>query len=83
MGLLFRGGSYTLVQAVVLRQLGSLAKTDGLRVRPIGASFLVAFIVRIVLVWKYLFVIPLVMSVAISVCLALAFITAGRSKVSR
>ena len=74
---------YTLVQAVVLWQLGSLAKTDALRVRPIVASFFVAFVVNAVLAWKYFFVISVVMSVAISVCLALAFITAGRSKVAQ
>ncbi len=71
---------YLLVQAVVLWQLGSLAKTDALRLRPVVASFFVAFIVNAVLAWKYFFAIPLVMSVAISVCLALAFVAAGRSK---
>ena len=74
---------YTLMQAVVLWQLGSLAKTDALRTRGIVASFLVASIVHTVLAWKYFFVIPVVMSGAITVCLALAFITAGRRKVTR
>jgi len=73
---------YLLMQAVVLWQLGSLAKTDALRVRPIVASFFVAFIVNTVLARKYFFVLPVVMSVAISVCLALAFVTAGRNKVA-
>ena len=74
---------YLLMQSVVLWQLGSLAKTDAFRVRPIVASFFLAFIVNTVLAWRYFFVIPLVMSVAISVCLALAFVTAGRSKVAQ
>ena len=74
---------YVLLQAVVLWQLGSLAKTDALRVRPIVASFFVAFIVNTVLAWKYFFAIPVVLSVAILVCLALAFITAGRSNVAQ
>jgi len=74
---------YVLLQSVVLWQLGSLAKTDALRVRPIIASFSVAFIVNTVLAWKYFFVLPVVMSVAILVCLALAFVTAGRSKAAQ
>lgn len=71
---------FLLMQAVVLWQLASLAKTDARRVRPIVASFLIAFIINTVLAWKYFFVIPLVTSIAISICLLFAFLTAGRSK---
>jgi hypothetical protein len=71
---------YLLMQAVLLWQIASLAKTDALRVRPIVATFCIAFIINSILAWKYFFVIPLVTSIAISVCLAFAFITAGRSR---
>ena len=74
---------FLLMQAVVLWQLGSLAKTDALRVRPIVASFFVAFVVNAVLAWKYFFAVPVVVTVAISVCLALAFVMAGRSKAAQ
>ena len=74
---------FTLVQAVVLWQLGSLAKTDSLRVRPIIASFFAAFIANAVVAWKYFFAIPVVVTVSISVCLALAFVMAGRSKATQ
>ena len=74
---------YLLVQAVVLWQLGSLARVDSLRVRPIVASFLVAFAVNAVLAWKYFFAVPVLMAVAISVCLALAFVVAGRSNAAQ
>jgi hypothetical protein len=74
---------YLLVQAVVLWQLGSLARADALRVRPIVASFFVAFVVNAVLAWKYFFVVPVVMAVAISVCLALAFVMAGWRKAAQ
>lgn len=74
---------FLLLLAVVLWQLGSLSKSDALRVRPIVASFFLAFFVNTVLTWKYFFAIPVVMSAAISVCLALAFITAGRGRVSQ
>jgi hypothetical protein len=69
---------YMLLQAVVLWQLGSLAKVDALRVRPIVATFLVAFIINAVFAWKYFFAIPVVMTIAIAVCLALAFVAAGQ-----
>jgi hypothetical protein len=74
---------FLLVQAVVLWQLGSLAKTDAFRVRPIVASFFVAFVVNAVLTWKYFFALPVIMAIAISVCLALAFLIAGRSKAAQ
>ena len=67
----------------MLWQLGSLAKTDALRVRPIAASFFVAFIVNAFLAWKYFFAVPVVMAVAVSVCLALAFVMAGRGKAAQ
>src|SRR5437763_6264408 len=51
---------YLLTQAVVLWQLGYLAKTDALRVRPIVAVFFVAFIANTVLAWKYFFVLPVI-----------------------
>src|SRR5213075_344697 len=71
---------YLLVQAVVLWQLGSLAKREPAQVRAIVASFLVAFIVNAFLSWKYFFVIPLINAILISVCLALALIFSGRQK---
>lgn len=70
---------YLLVQAVVLWQLGSLATTQASRVRPITASFFVAFIVNAFLAWKYFFAIPVIMTIAISACLAVAFVLAGRA----
>jgi hypothetical protein len=80
-GLIISG--YVLVQAIVLWQLGSLAKTDSLRVRPVIAVFFAGFIVNAVLAWKYFFAIPMFVTAAISVCLALAFVVAGRSKVAQ
>jgi len=71
---------YLLVQAVVLWQVGSLAKTEPSRVRAIVVSFLVAFVVNAFLSWKYFFVIPLVTATLISVCLALALVFSSRSK---
>lgn len=74
---------YLLVQAIVLWQLGSMARTDPLRVRPIVASFVVAFPINAVLAWQYVFAVPAVMAVAIAICLALAPVTAGRTAAAR
>src|SRR5260221_5319385 len=61
-----------LLQAVVLWQVASLAKTDAIRVRPIVVSFLVAFIINAALAWKYFFFLPVVMSGVIALCLAVS-----------
>jgi hypothetical protein len=74
---------YLLVQAVVLWQLGALAKREPAQVRPIVVSFLVAFIINAFLSWKYFFVIPLINASLISVCLALALVFSGRSKAAQ
>jgi hypothetical protein len=71
---------FLLVEAVVLWQVGSLAKTDARRVRPIVASFLVAYIVNAALVWKYFFAVPAVMAAAIALCLTIALVLASRTK---
>ena len=72
--------AYLLVQAVVLWQIGSLAKREPAKVRAIVASFLVAFIINAFLSWKYFFAIPLINAILISACLGLALIFSGRSK---
>lgn len=73
---------FLLAQAVVLWQLASLAKTDAARLRPVIATILVACVVNAVLAWLYFFAVPAVMAAAISVCLLLAFIAAGRARAS-
>jgi len=72
--------AFLLALAVVLWQLGSLARTDAARVRPIVASLFLVFAINGVLAWKYFFVIPLVNTLTISVCVGFAFFMAGRGK---
>jgi hypothetical protein len=67
-----------LLEAIVLWQLGTLAKTEAIRLRPIIAVFFFGFLVNIFLAAKYFFVIPLVMSVLVAILLALAFYAAGK-----
>ena len=62
--------AFLLVQAVVLWQL---------QIRPIVASFLVAFVVNAILAWMFFFAVPAVMAVAIAACLGLAFHAAGKN----
>jgi hypothetical protein len=71
---------YLLVQAVVLWQTASLAKTDAVRVRPIVVSFLIAFVINAALSWKYFFVVPVVMASLIAICLAIALVLASRTQ---
>ena len=70
-----------LVQAVVLWQLGALAKTDAARLRPIIASFFAAFVANAVIGRMYFFVLPVLMASVIAICLALAFIMADKRNV--
>jgi hypothetical protein len=68
---------YLLVQAVVLWQVASLAKTEAVRVRPIVVSFIIAFVINAALSWRYFFVVPVVMAGLIALCLAVALVLAG------
>ena len=68
-----------LMQAVVLWQLSTLAKTDAARLRPIIAVFCVSLAANAVLSWMYFFAIPVVMALLIAICLALAFVSAKRT----
>jgi hypothetical protein len=67
-----------LLEAVVLWQLGTLAKSDAARLRPIIAVFFIGFVVNTFLAVEYFFVIPVIMSAIIAILLALAFYSARR-----
>jgi hypothetical protein len=67
---------FMTVEAVVFWQLGSLAKTDALRLRPILAAFLVGFLVMAAVSYRYFFAGPVITEVLIAVCLGLAIIAA-------
>jgi hypothetical protein len=71
-----------LLQAVLLWQLATLAKTDAARLRPIIAVFCVSLFINAVLGWMYFFAIPLVMALLIAICLLLAFVSARRTAVA-
>jgi hypothetical protein len=64
---------YLLVQAVVLWQLAGIERRMPGSTRLIIAAFCISFVVNAIVVWKYFFAVPLVMAVAIAICLAVAF----------
>jgi hypothetical protein len=74
---------YLLLQAVVLWQVASLAKTDARRIRPIVVSFLVAFVINAGLSWRYFFVVPVVLAGLTAICLAIALALAARPQAAQ
>lgn len=64
-------------EAVILWQLGSLAKTDAHRIRPILATFMVTYTVFSVNSYTYFFLGPVVAEILIAACLGAAIMTAN------
>ena len=67
-----------LFQAVLLWQLGTLAKTDAARLRPVIAVFCLSLVINAILGWMYFFPIPIVFASLIAITLLLAFLSAKR-----
>jgi hypothetical protein len=76
MGLGLAVSVFMTVEAVVFWQLGSLAKADALRLRPILAVFPVGFLGMAVVSYRYFFAGPVITEILIAVCLGLAIIAA-------
>jgi len=43
------------------------------RIRPIVAAFFLAFLLNAILVWAFFFVVPLILAIAVTLCLGLAY----------
>lgn len=63
-------------EAIVFWQLGSLAKSDAARLRPVIATFMVAYLVFAVNSYAYFFFGPVVAEILIAACLGMAMVTA-------
>jgi hypothetical protein len=63
-------------EAILFWQLGSLAKTDARRLRPILSTFLVAYIAMAVNSNAYFFMGPVIAEIVIAACLGLAIVAA-------
>ena len=76
MGLGLAVSVFLTMEAVVFWQLGSLAKTDALRLRPILATFLVGYLCAAVVSYRYFFAAPVITEILIALCLGLALASA-------
>jgi len=68
-----------LLLAVLLWQLGTMAKTDAARLRPLLASLFLGYLAFTVLCGRYFFIAPAAFSAAVAICLALAFMAAHKN----
>jgi hypothetical protein len=69
-------------EAVLFWQLGSLAKTAAHRLRPILATFLVAYCALAVNAYAHFFLGPVIVEILIAACLGLAMGSAQNQQVS-
>jgi hypothetical protein len=63
---------FLTMEAIVFWQLGSLAKMDAVRLRPVLATFLVGYLCAAVVSYRYFFVAPVIVEILIALCLGLA-----------
>jgi hypothetical protein len=69
-----------LLGAILLWQLGTLAKTNAKATRPMVTAIWLAYAAYAVLDSMYFFIIPLVMALCVVVCLLPALVLAGREQ---
>jgi hypothetical protein len=70
---------FLIVEAIVFWQLGSLAKADALRLRPVLAAFLVGYLSIAVVSYRYFFAGPVIAEILIALCLGLAIVAAKQA----
>jgi len=68
------------MEGLVFWQLGTLAKSDALRLRPILTTFLVGYLCFSMISYRYFFVGPVITEILIALCLGLAI--AGAKQVA-
>ncbi len=66
-------------EGVVFWQLGSMMRSDGARLRPILATFLVAYLALAVNSYLYFFLAPVITEILIALCLGLAIASARQT----
>jgi hypothetical protein len=62
-----------LLETILLWQLGSLARTEAARLRPMIAAFAVATAATCAIAWVLIFPLPAAFAAVLFVCLAVAF----------
>jgi hypothetical protein len=72
---------FLTMEAIVFWQLGSLAKADALRLRPVVATFLAGYLCAAVVSYRYFFVAPVITEILIALCLGVAMAFARQAAV--
>jgi len=70
---------FLTAEAIVFWQLSSMAKAQAQHLRPILATFLIAYLAFAVNSYLYFFILPVITEVLIALCLGLAILTAKPS----
>jgi hypothetical protein len=83
MGLGLAVSVFLTVEAVVFWQLGSLAKTDALRLRPVMATFLIGYLGVAAVSYRYFFAGPVIAEILIALCLGLTIVFANETATSK
>jgi hypothetical protein len=76
MGLGLMASVALTIEGLVFWQLGALAKTDGSRLRPVLATFLVGYLCIAGISFRYFFAAPMITELLIALCLGLAIVSA-------
>jgi hypothetical protein len=74
---------FLTAEAIVFWQLGTLAKTDAMRLRPVIATFMIAYLAFALNSYAYFFSIPVIVEVVIAACLGMAIATAKAGEAAR
>jgi hypothetical protein len=67
---------FLTAEAIVFWQLGAISKTDSLRLRPVIATFMIAYLVFALNSYVYFFFMPVIVETLIAACLGMAIATA-------
>ncbi len=70
--------AYLLLQAALLWQLAKIAQDDPPLVRPLIASFLVAFLGLALVSWKFIFILPVAFFAVLAAILSAALLASWR-----
>ena len=74
---------FLTVEAIVFWLLGSLARTESARLRPILAVFALGYLAFAVNSLRFFFLFPVIFELLIELCLLLAFLTASKQSPAR
>jgi hypothetical protein len=71
---------FLTAEAIVFWQLGTLAKIDAVRLRPVIATFMIAYLVLAANSYEYFFFMPVIVEIVIAACLGMAIARAKASQ---